>query len=134
LRGRGIFQGKSIAIEKAEVARDLLAGGRRHPPLPVALEGSLGPNRIALRGVAKALRNFEGLDFKVEMAGDDIQQVLDALGVPMPRLPIYQLAGRLQHDDGRWRLDDMTGWIGGSSIAGSMVVDSAGALPPSVRI
>jgi hypothetical protein len=129
LRGRGIFQGKPIAVEKAEVARDLLAGGGPHHPLPLALEGSLGPNRIVLRGGAKALRNFEGLDLKVEMAGDDIQQVLDALAVPMPRLPIYQLAGRLQHDDGRWRLDDMTGWIGGSSIAGSMVVDSAGALP-----
>jgi AsmA family protein len=135
IAARGAFQGKPFVVNRAEIARELLAGGQGagDSPHPVSLEGYLGVNRIVLDGKVVDLFKVQGLDVRLDSAGEDLQQVLDALAVPFPRMPIYLLTGQLRHEIGRWQLEDLTGKIGDSDVAGRVVVESDGSGPPYVR-
>jgi uncharacterized protein involved in outer membrane biogenesis len=135
IAGRGAFEGKPFVVSWAELARELLDDNRGsdRSPRPVRLEGYLGANRVVMDGTVVDLFKLQGLDVRVDMAGDDLQQVLATLSVPIPRLPIYLLAGRLQHEIGRWQIEDMAGRIGDSQLGGSIRVESNESGPPYIR-
>jgi hypothetical protein len=56
----------------------------------------------------------QGLDLSVEINGQDIQQLLATLGVPVPKMPIYHLGGLAHREEQRWRFEEVTGRIGES--------------------
>jgi AsmA family protein len=124
---KGAFQQDPFALtaELGAVARLRSASG----PYPVKLKGSLGANDIALDGIIADPLAKQGLDLRVEMNGQDIQQVLATLGVPIPKMAIYHLSAKLHRDDQIWRLEEVTGRVGASILAGSFLVETGRQVP-----
>jgi AsmA family protein len=124
---KGVFQQDPFALtaELGGVARFQSESG----PYPVKLKGVLGANDIALDGrIADPLAK-QWLDLNIDMNGQDIQEVLATLGVPIPKMPIYRLSAQLHRDDQIWRLEGLTGRVGASLLAGSILVDAGRDVP-----
>ena len=127
---KGTFQRDPFALEGEVGAIAQLQGASG--PYPVKLKGTLGANDVAIDGMIDDPLAKQGLDVRVDLDGQDIQDVLATLGVPIPKMPIYRLRAQLHRDDQVWRLDDLTGRVGASLLAGSILVD-AGPEVPSIR-
>lgn len=130
IAAKGAFQQDRFALS-AEVGAttELQSESGRYP---VELKGSIGANDIALSGMVGDPLGKQGLDLKVDVNGQDIQELLATLGVPIPKMPIYHLSGQLRRDDQIWRLNELTGRVGATPLAGSILVD-AGRQVPYVR-
>jgi len=124
---KGTFQGDPFALEGEVGAIAQLQGTAG--PYPVKLKGSLGANDVAIDGMIDDPLAKQGLDVRVDLNGQDIQDVLATLGVPIPKMPIYRLRAQLHRDDQVWRLDDLTGRVGASLLAGSILVDAGPEVP-----
>jgi hypothetical protein len=130
IAAKGSFQQDQFALTAAVGTVGQLQ--RASEPYPVKLTGSLGANDIALDGVIADPLATQGLDLHVEMNGQDIQEVLATLGVPIPKMPIYHLSGQVHRNGQKWRLEPVTGRVGASLLAGSILVD-AGQHVPYIR-
>jgi len=124
---KGTFQEDRFAFAAAVGAFGQLQSASE--PYPVKLKGSLGANDIALDGTIADPLATQGLDLRVEMNGQDIQEVLATLGVPIPKMPIYQLSGHVHRDGQKWLLEQVTGRVGASLLAGRIVVDTGQHVP-----
>jgi AsmA family protein len=127
LKANGVFERQAFVLS-GELAR-LAQLENASEPYPVKLEGYLGANKVALRGVIAEAFSKQRLDLRVELNGQDIQQLLATLGVPFPKMPIYHLAGRMHREAQQWRFEDVTGRIGDSQLAGRILVDTGQQVP-----
>jgi AsmA family protein len=127
ITAKGTFQQDRFALTAAVGAVGQLQSASE--PYPVKLKGSLGANDIALNGMIADPLATQGLDLHVEMNGQDIQEVLATLGVPIPKMPIYQLSGQVQRDGQKWWLEQVTGRVGASLLAGRILVDTGRHVP-----
>jgi uncharacterized protein involved in outer membrane biogenesis len=125
ITAKGAFQGDPFELS-AEVGATLRSASGRYP---IKLKGSLGANDIALEGMVADPLGQQGLDLNVDANGQDIQGALATLGVPIPKMPIYRLHGQLRREDQIWRLGELTGRVGASLLAGSILVDAGRELP-----
>ena len=124
---KGTFQRDPFALEGEVGAIAQLRGASG--PYPVKLKGTLGANDVAIDGMIDEPLAKQGLDVRVDLDGQDIQDVLATLGVPIPKMPIYRLRAQLHRDDQVWRLDDLTGRVGASLLAGRILVDAGPEVP-----
>ena len=127
---KGTFQQDRFAFTATVGAVRQLQSASK--PYPVNLKGSLGANDIALDGMITDPLAKQGLDLRVEMNGQDIQEVLATLGVPIPKMPIYHLSGQVHRDGQNWWLEQLTGRVGSSLLTGRILVD-AGQHVPYIR-
>lgn len=127
IAAKGTFQQDRFALAAAVGAVGQLQSASE--PYPVKLKGSLGANDIALDGTIANPLATQGLDLHVEMNGQDIQEVLATLGVPIPKMPIYHLSGQLHRDGQKWWFEQVTGRVGASLLAGRIVVDTGQHVP-----
>src|SRR5262249_33629603 len=84
---------------------------------------------VSLVGTAAEPLRLQGLDLRVDMAGQDLQEVLATLGVPIPRMAIYRLAGHLQRQGAAWRVGGVSGRVGGGVVGGGVLVATGGRVP-----
>jgi AsmA family protein len=122
----GIFQRQPFVLS-ATIAP--LARLKAREPYPVKLDGHLGTNNFLVEGTIGDPLTQTPLALKVDLKGQSIQELLAALGVPVPKLPIYRLAGEMRRDGAQWRFNDVTGHIGDSHISGDILVDESGTVP-----
>jgi AsmA family protein len=122
----GTFQRQPFALSAAVAPLTRLQAGRE--PYPVKLDGHLGRNNFAVDG-RLGDPSKRSLTVSVDLKGQSIQELLAALGVPVPKLPIYRLAGQLKHEGAQWRFDGVTGHIGNSLVGGDILVDESGTAP-----
>ncbi|HJT08026.1 MAG TPA: AsmA family protein [Stellaceae bacterium] len=126
LAAAGTFQQQPFALSATIAPLARLAAPRE--PYPVKLDGHLGSNNFAVDGNISD-PSKRSLAVTVDLKGQSIQELLATLGVPVPKLPIYRLAGELKRDGAQWRLDRITGRIGGSLVGGDILVDESGTVP-----
>ena len=127
IAARGIFQRQSFALTAVLAPLGHLRAGS--PPYPVKLEGHLGSNNFLVDGTVGGPLVQPPLALRVDLKGQDIQELLATLGVPVPKMPIYRLAGELQRDGERWRFTGVTGHIGESQVHGDILVDEGQSIP-----
>src|SRR6185437_2629476 len=120
------FQQQPFALSATIAPLARLAAERE--PYPVKLDGHLGSNNFAVDG-SIGNPSKPTMTVSVDLKGQSIQELLATLGVPVPRLPIYRLAGELTRDGAQWRFDHVTGHIGNSLLGGDIVLDESGAVP-----
>jgi uncharacterized protein involved in outer membrane biogenesis len=130
ITAKGAFQQDPFALtaELGAVARLRSAS----EPYPVKLKGFLGATDIDLEGMIADPLAKQNIDVRVELNGQDIQEVLATLGVPIPKMPIYHLSGGVRRDGQKWRFEELTGRVGASLLAGGILVD-AGRQVPYIR-
>ena len=100
------------------------AESRRAPALPLRVAGTAGASRISFDGKAASLLRAHRLDGALKFSGPSLAAVGDPLGVTLPRTPAFELAGRLAHDAGIWRLVAERANIGRSALAGDFRFDT----------
>ena len=126
LAAAGSFQRQPFTLSAAVATLARLEAQRE--PYPIKLDGHLGSNNFAVDGTIGD-PSKRTLSVGVDLKGQSIQELLATLGVPVPTLPIYRLAGELKRDGEQWRLDGVTGHIGGSLVGGDILVDESGTVP-----
>lgn len=127
LAASGVLQRQPFAAT-AEIGA-LTRWQEKHEPHPVKLAGHLGANNFTVDGTVGDPLTLQPLALQVDLTGQDIQQLLATLGVPIPKMPIYHLAGHVRRDGAQWHFDGVTGHIGESHLAGDILLDEGGRVP-----
>jgi AsmA family protein len=123
----GVFQRQPFAVS-ATIAPLARLQARREP-YPVKLDGHLDTNNFLVEGTIGDPSAQTPLALRVDLKGQNIQELLATLGVPVPKMPIYRLAGEMRRDGAQWRFDHVTGHIGDSHVGGDILVDEGGTVP-----
>jgi uncharacterized protein involved in outer membrane biogenesis len=123
----GVFQREPFALSATITPLARLQA--RREPYPVKLDGHLGTNNFLVEGTTGNPFARTPLALHVDLKGQDIQELLATLGVPVPKMPIYRLAGELRREGPQWRFNRVTGHIGDSHVGGDIFVDEGGTVP-----
>ena len=87
-----------------------------------------GPTRLALNGTLQDPLAFKGADVRVQASGPDMNLLEPLVGIPIPKTPPFQVAGKLDLNGfDKISVNDFTGRLGNSDIAGSIEVQPSGA-------
>lgn len=103
-------------------------------PYPVDLRLRNGLTQVRLAGSLIDPLRFGGADLRLDFNGDNLADLYPLTGVPLPPSPPYQLTGRLDYADGRFRFREIAGRYGQSDIAGEASVAPARGGRRQVRI
>ena len=98
-------------------------------PWPVELHLTNGPTLASVKGALHDPLNLRGATVGLQLAGPDIALLEPLTGVPLPTTPPYELGGKLDFAEGRFRFTDVAGRVGRSDVEGTMTV----ALRPGRR-
>ena len=110
--GRSAVQGRGAARSAA----------RPFQPWPVELHLTNGPTRASLNGALQDPLRRRGATLDLQLAGPDIALLRPLTGAPLPHTPPYELGGKLDYAEGRFRFTDVAGRVGRSDVAGTMTV------------
>ncbi|HEY0674650.1 MAG TPA: AsmA family protein [Immundisolibacter sp.] len=102
---------------------NLAQGNDRYP---VALDVRAGATHIALDGAVGTAAKDQKLDARLRISGADMADLYGLLGVVLPNSPPYALKARLRREREAIRVDDLTGNVGDSDLAGDMRFETGG--------
>jgi uncharacterized protein involved in outer membrane biogenesis len=97
-----------------------------HAPWPVSLHLANGPTRMSLEGSLQDPLALQGADLRLVLRGPDMALLEKLTGVPTPRTPNYEVAGRLDYIKERFRFQEIAGRVGQTDIEGDLTVGTAG--------
>lgn len=134
----GMNEGPSAAVEASVDGRyrglPLAVTGRvglppdwRNPAstYPLSAQGQVGDTHFEGSGSVSEPARLAGLNLDFALRGRSLAELYTILGLPLPATPAYRLQGRLQHHAQVWQLQDFSGKVGGSDLAGTFRVDRA---------
>jgi uncharacterized protein involved in outer membrane biogenesis len=98
-------------------------------PVAVDLKLTLGGSTLGLVGKLEDPGHAEGLAVDLVAEGKSLADLTPLATVPLPPLGPYRLAAALSRPDGAFRLDRLSGRLGGSDFAGDIRISFAGARP-----
>ena len=124
---RGTYAGQPLTAT-------LLAGGLPGlggPPgaWPVELHLANGPTRASLKGTVEDPLRPRAAALALLLAGPDLALLGPLTGVPLPATPPYELGGRLDYAEGRFRFAGVAGRVGRSDVEGTLTVAPGPARP-----
>ncbi len=88
-----------------------------------------GPTLITLKGTVRNLLAPSGANLDLTLAGSDMALLFPLTGLPLPKTPPYELAGKLDFADGQVKLSAIAGRVGSTDLAGDVTVDPRVARP-----
>jgi AsmA family protein len=89
---------------------------------PVELNLANGPTRAVLKGTLQAPLDPRTAALDLLLAGPDLALLAPLTGVPLPVTPPYELGGKLDYTEGRFRFNDVAGRVGQSDVEGTLTV------------
>jgi uncharacterized protein involved in outer membrane biogenesis len=95
-------------------------------PWPISLNLANGPTEVSLEGTLRDPLAFQGADLRLVLRGPDMALLEKLTGVPIPRTPNYEVAGRLDYVEDRFRFSEITGRVGQTDVDGTLTVGTAG--------
>ncbi len=98
-------------------------------PYPLQVDLTAGRTHIKANGTITGLVVKSAVDMRLAVSGDSLEQLYPLLGIPAPATHPYAAQGRLVHSGNTWRIEGLTGRIGGSDIAGKAQVVTGGKRP-----
>lgn len=98
-------------------------------PYPVKLNGSWGQVDLAIDGTLKEPLDFSGLDLRLSLSGNRLDEIASAMGVPMPELPAFRGTSKLTGGDGKWQLGALTVKVGNSDLEGGLEINTNATVP-----
>ncbi|MFY7961680.1 MAG: AsmA family protein, partial [Elsteraceae bacterium] len=125
--GAGVVDGRPVSGKFSGGA--LLSLGDEKKPYPVELQVSSGATRLNLMGSIDRPMDFVGVDLTLTVEGDDLADLFVITGLPMPTSPKYRLTSEVGFAAGKIALSNLTGVVGSSDLAGSLVIDVARPQP-----
>jgi AsmA family protein len=126
LSGRGQHKGKPVVL-------DVKAGAESrpgsNPVYTIDARVEAGETRIATAGAIGKPDQLQDVELRFELTSPDATELLRALGIDAPALPLLQAAGNLIRNDQAWQLNDAHAQVGESNLAGRLSVDFAKSRP-----
>jgi uncharacterized protein involved in outer membrane biogenesis len=126
IRSRGSLNAKPFSLDAD--GGPLLA---IEPGKPYSFDAHLQASDIDLKTHITARKPFDmgALDIGFVLTGKDLADVFYLTGLALPNTPPYRLAADVHVDGNDIRVDDLQGRLGGSDLAGTADVQTAGARP-----
>ena len=129
---RGTYAGEPVEARFTGGAPLHLRDSSR--PWPVELHLANGPTRISAKGTLQDPLRLRGATVGLQLAGPDIALLYPLTGVPLPPTPPYELGGKLDYAEGRFRFTGVAGRVGRSDLEGTMTVALRPDRRPEVRV
>jgi len=89
-------------------------------PYPVDLHLANGTTRVSLVGRIDDPLHFAGAHLKLSISGQDMANLYQLTGVPIPATPPFSLAGDLDYAANSFRFEHFTGRVGSSDLEGTI--------------
>lgn len=126
-QGQGTYQGKPLDLQATLGSYAVLQ--QSEEPFPLDIRLSAGDFRGRVAGTLSDPRALGGLDLQLDIAGDDLANLLPLTGIPVPPSPPYRLIGDLQKKGSTWVFKDFMGLLGSSDMRGTVATDLGGTRP-----
>jgi len=98
-------------------------------PYPITLDATVGPTHLTAMGNITGLLSLASVDVQMALRGGNLEQLYPLLGIAFPATPAYSTEGHLVHSGTTWRLEQFSGRVGSSDIAGFVQVVTGGKRP-----
>jgi uncharacterized protein involved in outer membrane biogenesis len=89
-------------------------------PYPVDLHIANGTTHASLIGTIEQPATFGGAHLKLAFSGQDMANLYQLTGVPIPSTPPYSIAGNLTYGKNAFQLENIEGHLGSSDLEGSI--------------
>jgi len=89
-------------------------------PYPIDLHVQNGTTTASLVGTIENPETFAGAHLKLSFAGQNMADLYQLTGVPIPATPPFSLTGNLDYSKSAIRFDDFSGRVGSSDLEGSI--------------
>lgn len=130
-KGEGSYRGRPFKLD-GRVDSPLNLQDKEHP-YHVDVRAAAGATRAHASGALLGQLQLDDFDILFEMAGADLGDLYDLVGIPLPQTPPYALKGRLGRDvNGAhdvWSYRKFAGKVGDSDLAGDASLDVGGERP-----
>jgi AsmA family protein len=118
---RGTYAGAPITADF--VGGSILSLRDPAKPYPVDFHAANGATHIALKGTIEDPMHLKGANLRLDLAGKDLADLYQVLGVPLAPTAPYHLTGRLDYANGRIRFRNFAGTVGSSDLEGDFEVE-----------
>lgn len=98
---------------------DVLSFQESNIPFPIKGKLNAGTTRLSVEGTIADVVDITSIDVRLQIAGDTLASLYPFLLLPLPASPPYEFSGHLVQKGNRYGIDDLTGKIGSTDIAGS---------------
>jgi uncharacterized protein involved in outer membrane biogenesis len=98
-------------------------------PYEFSLQVTAADINLATKVTVPKPFDLSSLEVKFVVSGHDLADVYYLTGLTLPNTPAYRLAASVHVSGTTYRVDDLTGKVGSSDLAGSVVVESDRARP-----
>jgi uncharacterized protein involved in outer membrane biogenesis len=121
LRGNGVLNGKPF---------DLKIGGGPlidvDPSKPYSFDMSVTAADIKLNAHTDIAHPFDlaSVRSKFEIKGQDLADIYYLSGLALPNTPPYDIAGTIERENLKFKINDLRGTLGSSDIAGQLAIDT----------
>lgn len=116
LNGEGRINNRPFSLELTGAP---LLNVRRDRPYPFVANVRAGATRIQADGSITRPFNLSGFAADVEASGADLADLYYLLGLTLPNTPPYQLTGRVERRGDVYGMQDVSGRVGDSDLAGA---------------
>ncbi|MGH6899044.1 MAG: AsmA family protein [Geminicoccaceae bacterium] len=127
LVGGGQYRNTPVEVD-VQVGRPAgAAPDERAYPIDALIEAA--DSEIRVQGEIGKPDTLGGLDLEVQMASENINQVLALADLSLPQIPPFLISGHVIQNGQVWRIADFYGQFSESELAGAIEVDLSGKRP-----
>ena len=114
------FSGKyhNTAYSGNALTGEVLSFQESEVPFPIKGDLVAGTTRVSVEGTIADAANISGIDTQLRIQGQTLANLYPFLLLPLPATPPYTLSGHLILKGDKYTMDDLTGKIGSTDIAG----------------
>jgi uncharacterized protein involved in outer membrane biogenesis len=127
VRGEGTYQNRAAKLDMR--GGSILKLRDNTSPYPVNGTFSAGNTEVSIAGTITDPTRLTGLNIKLEVKGQNADELFPLFGVAIFPTPPYTLTTKLDRDGEKWVLTDMTSVFGETDIAGKLTWDVSGKKP-----
>jgi len=98
-------------------------------PYDLTLDAGIGETALSADGTLTAPLRLGGVDARLELKGENLNELHTLFGLPLPDSPAYALSGQLIRKDDTWGLKGFDGQLGESDLSGELEVATGGERP-----
>lgn len=89
-------------------------------PYPIDLHLRNGDTTASLTGTLSDPMHLAGTNLRLTFAGQNMADLYQLTGVPIPQTPPFRLTGMMDYDKGAFRLQNLAGKVGSSDLEGNI--------------
>ena len=118
---RYAFEGKyhDAGFSGEALTGDVLSFMESNQSFPIKGKLVAGSTRLNVEGTIADVIDITSIDVKLQISGETLANLYPFLLLPLPASPPYQFQGHLVQKGKRFAIDDLSGKIGSTDIAGS---------------